>query len=110
MQGSTEYIFDKITKIDFFPMSVDNYTFMCPQCGHIEKQREGIYLFSDKCHTMLQCPKCKKVRTIQLSESETIASDYPYCHECNIKMVKWDKTCPECCTAMKVERWTTDTI
>lgn len=91
-------------------MSVDNYKFTCPKCGHIERQREGIYLFSDKCYTMLQCPKCKEVSSIQLSEDAGRAFDYPLCPKCNLKMVEWNKTCPECGTAMNVTERTSDTI
>ena len=38
-------------------MSVDNYKYQCDHCGHTENQYEGIYLFSDKCYTTLQCPQ-----------------------------------------------------
>lgn len=91
-------------------MSVDNYSYKCSQCGHAENQCEGIYLMSDKCHIILQCPQCKVVSSIQLSESAIRAEDYPLCHGCNVNMVKWDKTCAECGTEMKVTEWITDTI
>lgn len=91
-------------------MSVDNYKFTCPQCGHAERQCEGIYLFSDKCYTMLQCPQCNKVRSIQLSEDAIRAVDYPNCPECGVKMNEWNKTCTECGTKMRITERTTDTI
>lgn len=91
-------------------MSVDNYKFHCDNCGHTESQCEGIYLFSDKCYEMLQCPHCKKVNSIKLTESEINAKDYPLCPDCNVKMIEWNKTCPECGTPMKVIGWFSDTI
>ena len=91
-------------------MSVDNYKFTCSQCGHMESQCEGIYLFSDKCYTMLQCPQCKKVSSIQMSESLSKAEDYPYCPECDVKMVKWNRMCPECGSAMNISELVSDTI
>ncbi len=91
-------------------MSVDNYKYQCDNCGHTENQREGIYLFSDKCYTMLQCPQCKKISSIQLSEDVIKAKNYPLCHDCNVRMKEWDKTCHECGTKMKVIEWITDTV
>lgn len=91
-------------------MSVNNYQFICSVCGHVENKSEGIYLFSDKCFTMLQCPQCKKVSSILLTENATNTKDYPLCPDCNVRMSEWDKTCPQCGTKMKVTEWITDTI
>lgn len=91
-------------------MSVDNYSYKCLQCGHVENQCEGIYLLSDICYTTLQCPICKKVSSVGLSEDELKAMDYPTCPDCNVKMIGWNKTCPDCGTAMKATERITDTI
>lgn len=91
-------------------MSVDNYTYRCLRCGHIERQCEGIYLLSDECYTMLQCPQCKRVDSIALTEDAMKALDYPPCPVCNVKMAGWNGTCPECGSAMIVTGCVTDTI
>ena len=91
-------------------MSVDNYKFTCSQCGHNERQSEGNYLLSDKCYTILQCPQCKEVSSIQLSERAISAEDYPLCPDCNVNMVKWDKTCSKCGSTMNITEWITDTM
>ena len=91
-------------------MSVDNYSYKCFQCGHVENQCEGIYLMSDKCYTLLQCPQCKVVSSIQLSESAIRAENYPLCPDCNMNIVKWDKTCAEYGAIMNITEWITDTI
>ncbi len=91
-------------------MSVNNYQFTCSVCGHVENKSEGIYIFSDKCFTMLQCPQCKKVSSILLSEIATKAKDYPLCPDCNIKMIGWDKSCPECGSKMDNSSRYSDTI
>lgn len=91
-------------------MSVDNYKYQCDHCGHTENQCEGIFLLSDKCYTTLQCPQCKKVSSILLTENATNTKDYPLCPDCNVRMSEWDKTCPQCGTKMKVTEWITDTI
>lgn len=91
-------------------MSVDNYKYHCDHCGHTENQCEGIYLFSDKSYTTLQCPQCKKLSSILLTENATKTKDYPLCPDCNVRMSEWDKTCPQCGTKMKVTEWITDTI
>lgn len=91
-------------------MSVDTYNFKCSKCGHAERQSEGIYLFSDKCLTLLQCPQCHKVYTEELSETQIINKDYPACAECGVDLVKWNKNCPDCNTHMEVSSWYSDTI
>lgn len=58
-----------------------------------------------------QCFKrCKQVNTTSLSESTTNAKDYPLCPDCNIKMIGWDKSCPECGSKMDNSYWYSDTI
>ena len=57
-------------------MSVDTYKYQCDHCGHTENQCEGIYLFSDKCYTTLQCPQCKKINSILFTENATKTKDY----------------------------------
>lgn len=91
-------------------MSVDNCKYQCVHCRHTENQCEGIYLFSDKCYTTLQCPQCKKVSSILLTENATKTKDYPLCLDCNIKMIGWDKSCPECGSKMDNSSWYSDTI
>ncbi len=91
-------------------MSVDTYNYKCPKCGHIEQQSEGIYLFSDKCLTMLQCPQCHKVSSEKLTEEQIKSRIFPHCADCGVELVKWNKNCPDCNTAMTVSSWWSDTI
>lgn len=91
-------------------MSVNNYQFICPQCGHVENQSEGIYLFSDKCFVLLQCPHCKKIESISLTSVETQSKQYPKCHDCHIVLVTWTKTCPICESTMKIASSYSDVI
>lgn len=91
-------------------MSVNNYIFNCPLCGHTEQQSEGLYLFSDDCYTMLQCPQCKAVRSFKLTETAFNETDYPLCQDCNTRMIEWNKSCPECGSKMEISSWYSDTI
>ena len=45
-------------------MSVDDDKYHCDYCGHTESQCEGIYLFSDKCYTMLQAMQTGKYNLV----------------------------------------------
>lgn len=91
-------------------MSVDTYNFKCPKCGHTEQQSEGLYLFSDECYTMLQCPQCHKVCSEKLTEAQANVNQYPKCAECGVELVKWNKNCPDCNAPMEVSSWYSDTI
>lgn len=91
-------------------MSVNNYTFNCPECGHTEKQCEGIYLLSEDCYTILQCPKCKRIKSVRLTEIACKEKDYPLCKDCNTRMTEWDKSCPECGSKMEISSFYSDTI
>lgn len=89
-------------------MSVNNYKYTCPGCGHEEQQAEGMYLFSDKCYYMLQCPECKKVESYQLTEEEYYLKTFPIC--CGVRMKEWSKTCPVCDIKMDEKLLYSDTI
>lgn len=91
-------------------MSVDTYNLKCPKCGRTEQQSEGIYLFSDKCFTMMQCPLCHKVNSAELTEAQMNSNDYPKCAYCGIELVKWNKNCPDCNKAMTVSSLWSDII
>lgn len=81
-------------------MSVENYCFRCSKCGHMERQCEGIYLFSDKCYFMWHCYGCGKVDSIALTQEEYESGAYPEC--CGFQMHQWDQCCPSCGNPMTV--------
>lgn len=75
-------------------MSVRYYDYICPKCGHVEKEQgEGVLLFGDLYHTVV-CKTCKKVITKD-------ASSPSICKECGSQLESWDERCPKCDTPME---------
>lgn len=91
-------------------MAVNRYNFQSPNCRHAEHKSESVYLFSDNCFTILQCPKCHNIISKELMESQIANKDYPKCSECHTVLVDWDKTCPICNTPIALESWYSDAI
>ena len=76
----------------------------CPDCGYtIDELSWGGRLWSEdeEWYVQFQCPKCKKVESINVPIGKDNADDFPLCNCCNVKMQEWKRTCPMCGNKMK---------
>lgn len=89
-------------------MSVEYYKFHCPQCDTEKELCEGMLLFSKECYYIMKCPICNRIESIPLTEIEYHEKRFPMC--CGVKMVEWNRRCPQCGKEMEEKLGYSDVI